>query len=876
MVAPFPDPVAALRRFNHQHPPPGLLGRNGVEPLWPIVVVVGLVLWLGQRRQIGRLAARVQALEARLGPIALPEPAVAEPQEDAKPAAPPALAPAPWRHGDIERRFGQRWIVWIGALALALGGVFVVQYSIEQDLIGPRLRILLGLLVGVVLVVAAEYLRKRPERLRLRASQTAQAASALAAGGVTAFYGVAWAAFGLYGLVGPASAMLAMAGAAAVALLLAWHHGALLAVLALLFAYLAPVLVGSDAPDPLALAGWLAAIQLVLALVLRFRPWSWLLAVDLLGLAPMTALLMLTGDFGIELAPFVAVAATVLPAWIVREQVPEGGRTWWRRLRRLFGLDGRAWIGGLLVAFTAIVASDLASLSPLPVPLLALGLLGASLLGRAPLHAAFAAAAVVVAVAAGMNVPGLSTPPIEVLGETVTATPAWRWLAPEHLPFARYSAAMAGLFFLAGWLGAARTTRPGGFAALAVTAPLALLAVTYGRIEAFAAAPRWTVAALLLAALFLVAAERSARRGKDGSAALAAFALGVVAALALALTMALETAWLTVALAAELLAVVLVHRRIPLPALAQVAAALAGIVAGRMIWQANDPALLAGGIPWALWAYAVPTALLAIAHAAGIRLVPAWTREVLLVAGVLAWIVAVMRIAAAWAGAAGFDDLLEPALQVSALSLTTLALVLRPPTRAVRLAALLAGLVALACLLVPLRRMADGESLHVLDLPVLNPLLLLLAVPALAIATALWRRGTDLPLPAARLLGGLALVLFLAWPVLEIRRGFTGSVVWGALPVQAAENWLYSAWLVVAAVGLLALGLARRQRDLRLASLAILVLAILKVFLLDLDGLEGLWRAAAFLGLGVTLVGTGLAYQRLFSDDGRATPAPGQ
>jgi hypothetical protein len=45
--------------------------------LWPIVVVVGLVLWLGQRRQIGRLAARVQALEARLGPIALPEPPVA-------------------------------------------------------------------------------------------------------------------------------------------------------------------------------------------------------------------------------------------------------------------------------------------------------------------------------------------------------------------------------------------------------------------------------------------------------------------------------------------------------------------------------------------------------------------------------------------------------------------------------------------------------------------------------------------------------------------------------------------------------------------------------------------------------------------------------
>jgi uncharacterized membrane protein len=81
---------------------------------------------------------------------------------------------------------------------------------------------------------------------------------------------------------------------------------------------------------------------------------------------------------------------------------------------------------------------------------------------------------------------------------------------------------------------------------------------------------------------------------------------------------------------------------------------------------------------------------------------------------------------------------------------------------------------------------------------------------------------------------------------------------------------------VVAAVGLLAFGLLTRQRQLRLLSLALLVVAILKVFLLDLSGLEGLWRAAAFLGLGITLVGVGLAYQRLFSDDRHATPGAGQ
>ena len=38
----------------------------------------------------------------------------------------------------FEERFGTRWVVWIGGLALALGGIFLVQYSIEAGLIGPR------------------------------------------------------------------------------------------------------------------------------------------------------------------------------------------------------------------------------------------------------------------------------------------------------------------------------------------------------------------------------------------------------------------------------------------------------------------------------------------------------------------------------------------------------------------------------------------------------------------------------------------------------------------------------------------------------------------------------------------------------------------
>src|SRR5687768_11600278 len=46
------------------------------------------------------------------------------------PPPPPPTAPAgPGRQISFEERFGTRWTVWIGGVALALGGIFLVKYS---------------------------------------------------------------------------------------------------------------------------------------------------------------------------------------------------------------------------------------------------------------------------------------------------------------------------------------------------------------------------------------------------------------------------------------------------------------------------------------------------------------------------------------------------------------------------------------------------------------------------------------------------------------------------------------------------------------------------------------------------------------------------
>jgi uncharacterized membrane protein len=49
---------------------------------------------------------------------------------------------------------------------------------------------------------------------------------------------------------------------------------------------------------------------------------------------------------------------------------------------------------------------------------------------------------------------------------------------------------------------------------------------------------------------------------------------------------------------------------------------------------------------------------------------------------------------------------------------------------------------------------------------------------------------------------------------------------------------------------------------LRYASLGVLVIAVLKVFLFDMAGLTGLYRVGSFLGLGLALIGIGFVYQR--------------
>ena len=72
---------------------------------------------------------------------------------------------------------------------------------------------------------------------------------------------------------------------------------------------------------------------------------------------------------------------------------------------------------------------------------------------------------------------------------------------------------------------------------------------------------------------------------------------------------------------------------------------------------------------------------------------------------------------------------------------------------------------------------------------------------------------------------------------------------------------------------LLAIGAFLRSQPVRIASAAVVMLTVLKVFLVDMRDLTGIYQALSFIGLGAVLIGISLFYQRLLFPR-RATVAP--
>src|ERR1700730_3029806 len=185
---------------------------------------------------------------------------------------PPLPQPGP----GFEERIGTRWVVWVGGLTLALGGFFMVRYSIDAGLLGPGVRTLLGGAFALALLAAGEWTRRKENISAIQTLPIANIPAILTAAGPAVAFATVYAAYGLYDFLAPATAFVLLGLVALGTLAAALLHGPALAGLGIAAAFATPILVSSERPDFWALYIYLAIVTAAAFGLARIRLWRWL------------------------------------------------------------------------------------------------------------------------------------------------------------------------------------------------------------------------------------------------------------------------------------------------------------------------------------------------------------------------------------------------------------------------------------------------------------------------------------------------------------------------------------------------------------------------------------------------------------------------
>jgi uncharacterized membrane protein len=866
---------------------------------FPVIAIIALVIAINGRSEARSLRERLEALEsarpvvpaaapaAAFAPpppiietppetvIAPPPPARPEPPTAEAPVAAPAAAPEPAApSATLEERFGTQWVVWIGGLALALGAIFLVRYTIEQGLLGPGVRIFLAAVFAGLLIAAGEWARRNEIATGIAAIPSRHIPSVLTAAGTVAAYATVYAAFELYHFLSPAAAFILLGLVALATLAAALLHGPALAGLGVAAAFITPLLVSTDQPSYWALYAYLFVVNAAAFALARIRLWRWL-AITAVVLGALWTLPGVT-DAGVDalgahlfhVTAGFALAAALIVSGLLYGPDDEPGK-----------IDGisSASIGAYLVVAAILVTRSYQDAAALNVFTL---LVAASVVIAWRTDSALWAlptAGLMTAVVMLQWVPQqifeqLVMPP----GVTRGAIPDLPTGIALHLVL---GGALAALFGLAGYGAQGRSQNPVVplyWSATGVVTPLIILIALYLRIAEFDRSVPFAGLALLLAALYGYATELLSRReARPGIAASAAvFATGAVAALALALTLALDKGWLTVGLALMVPGIAWISEQRPLPALRMLAAGVVVLVLLRVGYEPRIVGDDIGTTPifnWLLYGYGVPAASF---WYTGYLLrrraddVPARMADAAAI--LFTVLLAFLEIRHYMTGGhlyAPAAALAEVALQVAvglAMTIGLERLRLRSHSIVHDIGALAVGALTLAAIVIGLL-LESNPLLWPTNTggPLFNLILLGYGMPALLAAILAVATRATRPLPYRYVAAATAVILSLLYLTLEVRRLFHTSRIGPSLPTFDAEQYTYSAVWLAFGVALLIAGFLIRSQPARMASAAVVALTIGKVFLVDMAGLTGIFRALSFIGLGVVLVGIGLLYQRL-------------
>lgn len=767
----------------------------------------------------------------------------------------------------FEQQFGAKLPVWIGGIALALAGFFLVKYSIENNLIGPEMRVILGGTLGVVLLQVANRIRQKPDF-----ANGVRIAQSLSGAGIAILYVAVYAAGSLYALIPNWLCFIGMGGVTALAVGLSLLHGAPIALLGLVGGFLTPALVGSHDPSTPLLFLYLYFVFSGLMIVIKRRNW-WVLSVPTLIGAFLWVMAWTFGrDFvpsdGIWLGLFLlAVSGTLVVSSRRRfeeEAAGIGDVFTLTSALNYVGLGGATMLMGLIASKAGFGFMEWGLFGLLAVGGIGLAWFNDRLYGFVPW-----------------------------LAMAVSAVMLFVWHTPDSNAFSLTLGIFAAIYMMAGYGLMWRARWPLAWGGLAAATALGYYLLAYYKLEHVIKVDGlplfWGFAALALAGAAVHAVQEIRTRFAAHpylDSLLAVFAATATAFISIGLTIELKAEFLSVAFAAEVLALAWINHRIPIKALRPLCLVLAlvfgfllipqivllvqltaySLVEAKLYIQQSIPI-----VQWPLFQLGVPAAmflgaayllrqerdgrLVRALELAAVALVAVMgyylTRhafhvdaDVLFVKagfferGVITNILFVYGLGCFWVGRR-FD---RTAFSWSGIVLCGVALF-----RITYFDLLLHNSLWAS------QQIGGGIIINSLLIPYGIPLLWtwLAGQELVHLNRESWAKHSRV----------FMLVLLFTLVSLNVRHIFHGEYL-SAGATTNAEIYTYSAVWLLLGIALLFAGALRQNQMIRCASLAMMLLTVGKVFLYDASELEGLYRVFSFLGLGLSLIGLSWFYTR--------------
>jgi uncharacterized membrane protein len=818
-------------------------------------------------RDLERQIEKLSRAAASTAPAATPEPApdarfAAEPSDtkaDAKlPDPEPAPPSAPKEPGFVDRlleNMRENWMAWLGGVCVSLAGVFLVGYGIEQGYLGPTARVVAAVIAGLALHAAADYFRRKTH-------QAHPAFAAMAGGGSITLYAALFAALELYDLLSPGLTFALLATVSLLTMALATVHGAPLAILGILGAYIVPLLVAEHAGGTLVELPYSLIVTGAALFLIRFvyRPWLWYgTMAGALGWWFVSVANPDADAFrGFYLATF-AYMAMAIPTldWALtrrpRDNDPATDRI---PIGESFSIQAITLTMALVIVAQAISIANVGFAGFAPAlfqwsPLIALILWST----RTRDSLTFAPWLLLATQLAAWL--------FAALDDTATGIELVRLSPTDQGQFLGFALSTALIFSLGSVV--AQIGRPFSHVRNSLTwlAPVLWLALSYLLVTDLSIDWRWSAAALVLGLCYIALSGLRLQREPGDSSAIWLITGGHLA-YSLAVAMFFREATLTLALAAQVVSLTWLKRRFDLPALGWLIKGVLAVVVGRLTlnpWLLSYPA----DVHWSLWTYGGSVACCF----AGAMLcnrqdsLKKWLEAsalhlfvLFLGAEVRYWLYdGQIFIREFTLTEAAIDTTLWAGLGLSYYNRGRHSEHLKRFYTICSHVLLVLALASYLLTLTALNPLGGEEPISATR--IWNILLLAYGAPVVAAAIA-WFAYDPRFKSLAAAIAGLGGWIFVS---LEIRH------LWHAaldldLGTTNGEVYTYSAaWLVMAVVTML--GATRfGSKDVYRAGIGLLLVVIAKIFLFDMAGLEGLLRVASFMGLGLALLGLGWLYQR--------------